>query len=72
MTHVIITSSMHPHVEAAVGVRRARDGAAPWACLGRGEAGAALALVAAVQWCAQCGHTVVTAETVAPARARAA
>lgn len=59
MPHVLITRRDGAG-ETAVGVRRLRDGAALWACCARGEAGVALALVAAVQWCAVEGHTIVT------------
>jgi hypothetical protein len=58
--HVLITTRQAIGGETAVGVVRLRDQAPLWACVGRGEAGAALATIAAVQWCALHGHTIVT------------
>jgi hypothetical protein len=57
---VLITSTEHPHGQIAVGVRRLRDRVPLWACLAHGERGLSLALIAAVQWCALHGHTIVT------------
>lgn len=52
-----------PFFETVVGVRSLRGDRALWACVGLGDKGASLALLAAVAWCSERNHLIVGSET---------